>query len=84
MAIAHEHNLNQAPPASQPFGIRVRLRTRDPFVRLVGADWQKQHWYATERERDAALADMAARHLYSRRGDEPSVIYEKIAGTAAR
>ena len=27
----------------------------------------------------AALADMAARHLYSRCGDEPSVVYEKIA-----
>jgi hypothetical protein len=63
MAIAHEHNLNQPPPVSKPFGIRVRLRARDPFTRLVGADWQKLHWFATERERDAALADMAARHL---------------------
>jgi hypothetical protein len=80
MAIAHEHNLNQPPPASRPFGIRVRLRARDPFTRLVGADWQKLHWFATERERDAALADMAARHLYSRSGDEPSVVYDKVAG----
>ena len=80
MAIAHEHNLNQPPPDSKQFGIRVRLRARDPFTRLVGADWQKLHWFATERERDAALADMAARHLYSRRGDEPSVVYDKVAG----
>ena len=80
MAIAHEHNLNQPPPVAKPFGIRVRLRARDPFTRLVGADWQKLHWFATERERDAALADMAARHLYSRRGDEPSVVYDKVAG----
>ena len=80
MAIAHEHNLNQPQPVSKPFGIRVRLRARDPFTRLVGADWQKLHWFATERERDAALADMAAQHLYSRRGDEPSVVYDKVAG----
>jgi hypothetical protein len=82
MAISNEHNLVVPLPASRPFGIRVRLRPRDPFTRLVGADWQKQHWFATERERDAALADMAARHLYSRRGDEPSVVYEKIARDA--
>jgi hypothetical protein len=84
MAIAHEHNLNAPPPASKPWGIRVRLRARDPFTRLVGAGWQKLHWFATERERDAALADMASRHLYSRRGDEPAVVYEKVAGSASR
>jgi hypothetical protein len=79
MAIAHEHNLISPPPAAKPFGIRVRLRPGDPFTRLVGADWQKLHWFATERERDEALADMSARHLYSRRGDEPSVVYERYA-----
>ena len=79
MAISNEHNLIAPPPAAKPFGIRARLRARDPFTRLVGADWQKLHWFATEQERDDALADMAARHMYSRRGDEPSVIYEKVA-----
>ena len=84
MAISNEHNLVSPPPTARPFGIRVRLRARDPFTRLVGADWQKQHWFATEHERDTALADMAARHLYSRRGDEPSVVYEKISRDAER
>lgn len=79
MAISNEHNLNAPLPAATPWGIRVRLRARDPFTRLVGADWQKLHWFASERERDAALADMAARHPYSRRGDEPSVIYERVS-----
>jgi hypothetical protein len=79
VAISNEHNLIFPPPAERPWGIRVRLRTLDPFTRLVGADWQKLHWFASERERDAALADMASRHLYSRRGDEPTVIYEKIS-----
>ena len=82
MAISNEHNLNAPVPASRPFGIRVRLRVSDPFTRLVGADWQKTHWFATARERDAAIEDMASRHLYSRRGDEPSVIYEKVAEVA--
>jgi len=82
MAIAHPHNLNLPPPAARPYGIRARLRARDPFTRLVGAGWQKLHWFATERERDEALADMSGRHLYSRRGDEPTVIYEKISAPA--
>jgi hypothetical protein len=84
MAISNEHNLNAPPPAEKPWGIRVRLRARDPFTRLIGADWQKLHWFASERERDAALADMAARHRYSRRGDEPSVIYERVSEDARR
>lgn len=79
MAICHEHNLCAPPPAARPFGIRATLAPGDPFALLVGADWRKEHWFATERERDRALADMASRHLYSREGDEPSVRYEKIA-----
>jgi hypothetical protein len=82
MAISNEHNLNAPMPATKPFGIRVRLRARDPFTRLVGADWQKTLWFATARERDAALEDMASRHLYSRRGDAPSLIYEKVSADA--
>lgn len=78
MAICHEHNLSQPVPDSKPFGIRVSLDPGDPFARLVGADWHREHWFASERERDDALTDMAGRHLYSREGDEPSVRYEKI------
>jgi hypothetical protein len=78
MAIANEPNLTAPMPAEKPFGIRVRLRAGDPFTRLVGANWSKTHWYATERERDAAFEDMSSRHLYSRRGDEPAVVYEKV------
>lgn len=84
MAISNEHNLNGPVPAAKPWGIRVRLRASDPFTRLVGADWQKLHWFATEHERDSALADMAARHPYSRRGDEPAVVYERVAEGSGR
>ena len=62
----------------RPFGIRVRLRSDDPIRALLGDDWQKLHWYASARERDAALADMTRRHEYSRVGDVPALRLEKI------
>ena len=83
MAISNEHNLCAPQPASRPFGIQVRLRPGDPFAKLVGPDWQKTHWFATESERDRTLDDMAGCHLYSRRGDEPSVLFEKIGQPAS-
>ncbi len=79
MALCHEHNFRAAPESTKPYGIRVSLRPGDPFARLVGADWQKLHWFATISERDAVLADMAGRHRYSRQGDEPSVLFEKTS-----
>jgi len=82
MAICHEHNLHVAPPRARPFGIRVRIKAGDPFARLVDPDWQKTHWFASRHERDAALEDMASRHLYSRRGDEPTLEFEKIEQSA--
>ena len=79
MSTASEHNLHRGPPpVVRPFGIRVRLTTDDPLRTLLGNDWQKLHWYATARERDAALADMARRHEYSRVGDAPALRLEKI------
>lgn len=83
MTVSNEHNLRAPPPAARPFGIRVRLRPGDPFAKLVGSDWQATHWYADESERDAALVDMAARHVYSRIGDEPAVLFEKIGQPGA-
>jgi hypothetical protein len=79
MAIAHEHNLHRGPAATvRPYGIRVTLRPGDPFRRVLGDDWQKEHWYATARERDAALLDMARRHEFSRLGDRPAIQFEKL------
>lgn len=83
MPVCHEHNACAKPAVARPHGIRVSLRPGDPFTRLVDADWRKEHWFATERERDAALADMASRHVYSRRGDEPTVVFETITRPAA-
>lgn len=79
MTICHEHNLSITDAdAARPFGIRVRLLPTDPFRKLVGDDWQTEHWYPTRRERDLALAEMRKRHSYSRIGDEPSLAYEAI------
>lgn len=78
MNIANEHNLRAPLPAARPFGIRVRPRRNDPFLKLVGADWQREHWFATREERDAALAQMSGRYLYFRPGDAPTLEYEKV------
>jgi len=78
MELCHAHNLNQPPAQSKPFGIRVSLRNGDSFARLLGADWQQHHWFATAQERDRALQDMAGEHLYSRRGDRPSLVFERV------
>jgi hypothetical protein len=78
MEICHEHNLNQHPQANRRYGIRVSLAPGDSFVRLLGRDWERLHWYATADERDRAIRDMAGEHLYSRRGDRPSLVFEAI------
>jgi hypothetical protein len=56
----------------------VRIPKEDPFAGLVGAEWETVHWFATAAERDAAMADMGARHRYSRIGDAPSIILESV------
>jgi len=79
MIIANEHNLHHSPPpAVCPFGLRVQLRRGDPLSLLLGNDWQRVHWYATAEERDAALADMSRRHEYSRIGDDPAMVFQKV------
>jgi hypothetical protein len=78
MAISHEHNLRQPLPESRPYGLRMKPRANDPFRKLVGDDWQKEAWYESRLERDAALAQMSGRYLYFRPGDAPTLEFEKI------
>lgn len=77
MHISNPHNLNRPVPPQRPYGVRVRLRPGDPFARLVGSDWSREHWFATERERDAAMADMSSRYPFFRIGDDPALVFEK-------
>ena len=81
MLIANAQNLHHPLPDNRPYGIRVGLRRGDPFSLLVGADWSRSHWFGTAEERDAALTDMARKHEYSRQGDEPALVFEKVDKT---
>lgn len=63
------------------YGIRCTLPPDDPMSapHLLGPDWEAWRWYATEYERDQAYEELSREHLYSRRGDRPSVIYTKVS-----
>jgi hypothetical protein len=80
MDLSNRHNLKQAPsrPEQLRFGVRVRLPARDPLRHLLDPGWEKVHWFASATERDAALAEMSRRHPYSRIGDLPNLVYERI------
>jgi len=78
MPIYHEHNLAEPLPRKCPFGLRVLLRSTDPFRNLIGDEWSKEHWFETRDERDEALKQMSGRYLYFRPGDKPTLEFEKI------
>lgn len=79
MGIANAQNLTRSLPVlPRPYGIRVRLKAQDPFTKLLGPDWQKTHWFFTAAERDLVLADMSRKHEYSRIGDQPALVFEKV------
>lgn len=78
MPICHEHNLASPVPAKSTYGIRVKLRSTDPFRNLVGSGWSREHWFSTREERDEALQEMSGRYVYFRPGDQPSLEFEKI------
>src|SRR5260221_12445658 len=84
MGISNAHNLTGAPTIEpRPYGLRVSLRTLDPFGALCGADWQRTHWYRTAAERDGALLEMSRKHEYSRPGDRPALGFAKWEKLAA-
>ena len=78
MPICHEHNLAEPVARVCPFGIRVKLRSTDPFKNLIGQSWTKEHWFETREERDEELLKMSGRYLYFRPGDKPALDYEKV------
>lgn len=83
MGIANVQNMVRTVPVlPRPYGIRVRLKPGDPFARLLGTDWQKTHWFFTAAERDCVMEDMARKHEYSRIGDQPSLVFEKVENLA--
>ena len=85
MATCHAHNLrNPDSTRPKPYGVRVSLRPGDPFRALLGADWSRTHWFETAGERDAKLQEMSRKHEYSRPGDRPALVFEKVEKLADR
>jgi hypothetical protein len=83
MTACHPHNLRRDPNETpKAYGLRVSLKPGDPFRALLGADWSRTHWFTTAEERDAALAEMSRKHEYSRPGDRPAHVYEKVVSFA--
>lgn len=78
MSICQAHNLVEPLATNKRFGIRVRVRSSDPFCNLVGRDWRRDHWFATLAERDEALINMSGKYVYFRPGDQPAMNFEKI------
>lgn len=79
MQVSQAHNQPARPAAADcRFGIRVSLPPGDTFHAVLGADWENFHWFPDRASRDAAMAEMAKRHRYSRIGDEPSVVLQSI------
>jgi hypothetical protein len=76
----HRHNLVRPELAEREknFGVRVSLPPGDTFARLLGNDWEKTHWFASEAERDAGYEKLALRHGYYRKTDSPTQILEKV------
>lgn len=68
------------PDRQKRYGIRCTLPSDDPMSapHLLGPDWESFRWYDSEEERDEAIVEFSREHLYSRKGDKPSVIYTKI------
>jgi hypothetical protein len=84
MAVSQAHNLPRPPiQEPKPYGIRISLRSSDPFQNLLGADWHRTHWYRSAAERDAAMAEMSRVHEYSRTVDKPVLVYAKVENLAA-
>lgn len=80
MDFCHQHNLVEPDKANaeRKFGIKVSLPPGDTFSTILGDDWERVHWYASEDERDRAFDDMATRHGYYRTTDTPTQVLEKI------
>lgn len=81
MDFCHQHNLVDPGTAGRErrFGIRVTLPAGDTLRNVLGDDWERVHWYASETERDEAFRHMAVRHGYYRKSDSPTQVLEKVS-----
>lgn len=62
------------------YGVKITMPADDPMraPHLLGEDWSSERWFETAVERDSWIEEQRHEHLYSRRGDVVSQLYEKI------
>ncbi|MGH8225424.1 MAG: hypothetical protein ACRER1_04645 [Gammaproteobacteria bacterium] len=62
------------------YGVKITMPEDDPLraEHLLGPDWKAERWFATVEERDAWIEEQRHEHVYSRRGDIQSELFEKI------
>lgn len=62
------------------FGVKITLPEGDPMraPHLLGPAWTAERWFDSREERDQWIEEQRREHLYSRRGDIPSQLYERI------
>ena len=82
---AHHGNRQRSEHGTHHAGAAAALRhsraAASAAIRLRSSsarDWQKTHWFFTAAERDRVLEDMSRKHEYSRIGDQPALVFEKV------
>ena len=79
MPICHSHNLSaRSRNLERSYGLRLRLPAGDTFESVLGNDWNALRWFRSERERDQALVEIMGKHAFSRVGDEPTYVVERV------
>jgi len=80
MLTCHPHNLSSGRDGDERnFGLRLSLPAGDSFASVLGADWSTERWYRSDREREAALLEITRKHPFSRIGDRPTYVVERIS-----
>lgn len=66
--------------ANKQYGIRVTMPESDPLAseHILGPDWESYRWFDNRERRDRIMRDMQREHPYSRPGDKPTIICEKV------
>ena len=62
------------------YGIRITLAEGHPMrlPHLLGEDLESVRWYATQAERERAMADLSRRLPNYRQGDEIAQVFTRI------
>ncbi len=83
MRICHSHNLNTGQhDGERNYGLRLSLPAGDTFASVLGADWSAERWFGSDGERETALVEITSKHRFSRSGDQPTYIVERIERVA--